>query len=66
MPSPDRSYLAIGDVLQGVHWDSYTFTSNATSDVWQFYIGGQLHVTITINYSDGTKTLETGGTKVFA
>lgn len=65
MSNPDFQYID-KDLLSKIPWDSYVFTSNTTSDVWQYYIAGALYMTITVNYSDATKTLETGGSKVFA
>jgi hypothetical protein len=48
----------------GINWDSITPTFNTTSDVYQFYLDGVLVKTITINYTDSTKEVMSGVTKV--
>ncbi len=48
----------------GVKWDSITPTFNSTSDVYQFYLDSVLVKTITINYTDSTKEVMSGVTKV--
>lgn len=48
----------------GINWDSITPTFNSTSDVYQYYLAGVLVKTITINYTDSTKEVMSGITKV--
>ncbi len=47
-----------------INWDTITPTFNATSDVYQFYLNLVLVKTITVNYTDATKTVMSGVTKV--
>lgn len=56
----DVSALVVGDIV----WDAITPTFNATSDVYQFYLNSVLQKTITINYTDATKEVMSGITKV--
>lgn len=48
----------------GIAWDAIVPTFNATSDVYEFYFNSSLIQTITINYTDSTKEVMSGVTKV--
>lgn len=52
------------DADGGIAWDAITPTFNATSDVYVFALNGVTVKTITINYTDATKEVMSGITKV--
>ena len=66
MSNPGLQFVDQKRIFSAIDWESYTYTSGATTDTYQFFLAGQLYLTVTITYTDGTKTTEVGATKVFA
>lgn len=56
----DGQIITAGDIV----WDTITPTYNATSDVYAFYLDSVLVKTITVSYTDATKEVMSGVTKV--
>lgn len=56
----DGKLITAGDIV----WDTITPTFNSTSDVYEFYLDSVLVKTITISYTDATKEVMSGVTKV--
>jgi hypothetical protein len=56
----------VRDVAGGIVWDAITPTYNATSDVYVFSLNAATTGTITVNYTDATKSVLSGVTKVLA
>lgn len=53
--------VQIGDGSPKFDWDAYVFTQTATEDIYEFKtggVGGTITATLTITYTDVTKTTE--------
>jgi len=62
----ENGAIVVRNVVGDIKWDSIVPTFNATSDVYVFSYGGSTTATITVSYTDSTKAILSGVTKVLA
>ena len=58
--------VVVRNVVGDIKWDSIAPTFNATSDVYVFSFSGSTTATITVSYTDATKAVLSGVTKVLS
>lgn len=58
--------VVVRNLTADIKWDAITPTFNATSDVYVFSFNGSTTATITVSYTDATKEVLSGVTKVLA
>lgn len=58
--------VVVRNLTADIDWDAITPTYNATSDVYVFSKSAVTTATITVNYTDSTKAVMSGVTKVLA
>ena len=58
--------VVVRNLTADIKWDTITPTFNATSDVYVFSFDGSTTATITVSYTDATKAVLAGVTKVMA
>ena len=62
----DEGAVIVRNVVGDIKWDTITPTFNATEDVYVFSFDGDTTATITVSYTDATKEVLAGVTKVLA
>jgi hypothetical protein len=66
VPTNADGEVVVRNLTADIKWDTIVPTFNATSDVYVFSYGGSTTATITVSYTDATKSVLSGVTKVLA
>lgn len=62
----ENGAVVVRNLTADIKWDAIVPTFNATSDVYVFSFDGSTTATITVSYTDATKAVLSGVTKVLA